>query len=82
MPRTPLWRPRIDSSPPEDPDDLDDNIDFGEEIPVKSRVVHVRVDPDLLLKIRRAALKVDRKPCDWVRRAILAYLASPEKGHK
>lgn len=37
----------------------------------KSRVLHVRLDPDDLKKVYKAAFRADRKPSDWIRRALV-----------
>jgi hypothetical protein len=57
------------------------NLEDPNEADSKDRVVHIRVNVEMWLKVRRAAMKVDRRPSDFVRRAILAYLAMPE-AHK
>lgn len=53
----------------------------GERL-VKSRVVHIRVDMEMWRAVRAAALRVDRKPCAWVRRAIQKELKIEEKRRK
>lgn len=64
--------------------EIDDigSFDTGEEKLTKSRVVHIRVDPDLYRHIRRAALKADKKPCDWMRRAMTRAIAQEKAERK
>jgi predicted HicB family RNase H-like nuclease len=65
--------------------DVDDelgSIDTGEEKLTKSRVIHVRVDPELFRYLRRAALAADKKPCDWIRRAITRAIAAEKAERK
>jgi hypothetical protein len=62
-------------------DELSD-IDTGEEKLTKSRVLHIRIDPEQLRYLRRAALAADKKPCDWVRRAIARAIAAEKSERK
>ncbi len=55
-------------------DDEDDDSEL-----TKSKVVHVRVDLELWRRIRREVLRVDKKPSDWIRVALLAALEGPRQ---
>lgn len=78
------FRPRIfDDADDGDDDGLSDvRKDSDGEKRVKSRVVHIRVDMEMWREVRAAAIRVDRKPCAWVRRAIQKELKVEEKRRK
>jgi hypothetical protein len=59
-------------------DDIGD-FDDGFEPLTKSKWCTFRVDPETWGRLRRAALRVDKKPSDWIRQAINAHLKKSEK---
>lgn len=46
---------------------------------LKSRVIHIRIDPVMLRKIKALAFRADKKPCAWVRRLIQRELDAQER---
>lgn len=78
------FRPRVARAfDDEDDEGLSDvRKDVDGERQVKSRVVHIRVDMEMWRAVRAAAIRVDRKPCAWVRRAIQKELKVEEKRRK
>jgi hypothetical protein len=75
-------RPRPLEVLEEGADDVLETFERDEPAQIKNRVVHVRVDVEMWRSVRAAALRVDRKPCEWVRRAIKAALREDDKRRK